>query len=83
MRNQWLPRRIADYVPVAQVKKLKADNVPIERDFTFGVARTLVEAEAPKQEVEEKHYVRPVEIQFLSVRASACGIHDTTDLNSL
>jgi len=71
MRNRWLPMRIADYVPEAEVKKLKADNVPIQRDFEFGVVKPLLETEAPKEEVQEAHYVRPVEIELLSVCINA------------
>lgn len=75
MRNRWLPMRLADYVPKAEVDKLKADNVPIQRDFEFGVVRPLVEVDAPKEDFEQTHYVRPVEIELLTVRT--CEIrHD-------
>lgn len=37
MRNAWYPRRIAEYVTAAPLKELKLKNVPIERDFAYGV----------------------------------------------
>ncbi|KAK5240257.1 hypothetical protein LTR16_010899, partial [Cryomyces antarcticus] len=37
MRNDWFPRRIAEYVTSAALKDLHARNVPIERDFEAGL----------------------------------------------
>ena len=70
MRNRWFPSRIADYVPAQQLKKLKAQGVDMQRDPTYGVQASLEEIDeddadyfaAPRQ-----HYVRPIEIDLLSV----------------
>lgn len=65
--------RLADYVPALQLKQLKAEGVTMTRDFEFGVQRQhtlLEEGEDAAESVQAKPYVRPVEIDFLSVRAS-------------
>ncbi|KAF2766398.1 hypothetical protein EJ03DRAFT_353991 [Teratosphaeria nubilosa] len=38
MRNEWFPRRIADYVTLPEQKTLRHNNVPVQRDFAFGAA---------------------------------------------
>jgi len=71
MRNRWFPARVADYVPAAQMKQLKAQESEIARDFTFGVRANLEEAEEEQELVARpKHYVRPIEIDVLSVSPS-------------
>lgn len=72
MRNKWFPQRMADYVPAAQVKQLKAQGVVIERDPLFGVQEPLKEVEENDEDAKAmfrpSDYVRPVEIEMLSVR---------------
>lgn len=36
MRNRFFPLRIADYVTQAERKAIKANNIPVERDYSFG-----------------------------------------------
>jgi hypothetical protein len=63
--------RLADYVPFMQLKKLKADGVPMTRDFEFGVQQPLQEVDEDdlgELQQKPKHYVRPIEIDVLSVR---------------
>lgn len=69
MRNKWFPARVADYVPAVQLKQLKAQDVDMTRDATFGVKITLEEAEedADAAQRPRQHYVRPIEIEQLSV----------------
>ena len=69
MRNKWFPGRVADYVPIPQAKRLKAQNVAIARDFAFGVDLELEEEEeeAADSTKQPKYYVRPIEIDILSV----------------
>lgn len=68
MRNRWFPSRIADYVPAVQIKQLKAQNVDIARDFTYGVRVALEEVDEEEDVIQQpKHYVRPIEIDLLSV----------------
>ena len=79
MRNRWFPKRIADYVPAIQLKQLNAEGVVMGRDFEFGMLRPRSQgeeegpAEVNKLELlsrlirHPKNYVRPIEIDFLSV----------------
>ena len=69
MRNRWFPARIADYVPATQLKQLKAQDVDMARDVTFGVRLNLEEADEEEGTLvkQPKHYVRPIEIDVLSV----------------
>jgi hypothetical protein len=69
MRNRWFPARVADYVPFTQLKVLKARDVAMERDFTFGVRLNLEEVEEEAEDLlaPKKRHVRPIEIDVLSV----------------
>jgi hypothetical protein len=69
MRNRWFPARVADYVPATQMKQLKAQEVDMARDFSYGVRLNLEEAEEEEDDFmkQPKHYVRPIEIDVLSV----------------
>lgn len=73
MRNRWFPARIADYVPIAQLKQLQAHDVDMARDATFGVRLNLEEAadDDDGPATQPKRYVRPIEIDVLSVRCMA------------
>lgn len=79
MRNKWFPARVADYVPALQLKQLKAQEVDMTRDTTFGVKIPLEEAEDDVElsQKPKQHYVRPIEIELLSVRIV---IHYTIEL---
>ncbi|PVH97026.1 hypothetical protein DM02DRAFT_616790 [Periconia macrospinosa] len=72
VRNRWFPMRVVDYVPLDEVKKLKAQGVEIVRDFNFGVAQPLVELEEEDEGFlqQKKHYVRPIELEMLSAERS-------------
>ncbi|KAF2133352.1 hypothetical protein P153DRAFT_381782 [Dothidotthia symphoricarpi CBS 119687] len=72
MRNRWFPARIADYVPFTQMKQMKAQEVLIARDFTFGVKVNLEEVDEDDQVFldQPKRYVRPIEIDVLSPERS-------------
>jgi hypothetical protein len=72
MRNRWFPARVADYVPFKQLKLLKAQEVDMQRDTTFGVRVALEEVEEEEEDLlaPRKPYVRPIEIDVLSVGAS-------------
>ncbi|KAK1818213.1 hypothetical protein LTR12_007365 [Friedmanniomyces endolithicus] len=37
MRNDWFPRRIAEYVTLPELKTLRTKNVAVERDFNFTI----------------------------------------------
>lgn len=37
MRNQFFPRRMAEYMTQAHIKEAGLENVTLERDFTFGI----------------------------------------------
>ncbi|CAG5149984.1 uncharacterized protein ALTATR162_LOCUS2509 [Alternaria atra] len=72
MRNRWFPARVADYVPATQMKQLKAQEVDMARDFSYGVRLNLEEAEEEEDNFmkQPKHYVRPIEIDVLSPERS-------------
>lgn len=47
MRNDWFPRRIAEYVTLPERKTMRAKGVAAERDFDFGLASNLSAPSAP------------------------------------
>lgn len=72
MRNMWFPMRKADYVSTTQLKQLKAQGVPMARDGDFGVFQALQEEpEDLGGMMQQKTYVRPIEVDLLSVRLPA------------
>ncbi|KAH7400663.1 hypothetical protein DE146DRAFT_653595 [Phaeosphaeria sp. MPI-PUGE-AT-0046c] len=71
MRNRWFPARVADYVPAVQLKQLKARDLDLSRDFTYGVRATLEEVEEDEEVVAFARQVRPIEIDVLSPERSA------------
>ncbi|KAK4542210.1 hypothetical protein LTR36_007058 [Oleoguttula mirabilis] len=44
MRNDWFPRRVAEYVTMPELKTLHVKNVAMERDFDFGITSLAKEA---------------------------------------
>lgn len=42
----WFPRRIAEYVTIPELKRLRINNVAMERDFEFGVTSLAKERDA-------------------------------------
>ncbi|UPX14680.1 uncharacterized protein EKO05_0005155 [Ascochyta rabiei] len=72
MRNRWFPARVADYVPFKQLKLLKAQDVDLARDTTFGVRVSLEEVEEDAEDLSlpRKPYVRPIELELLSPERS-------------
>ncbi|KAF1841996.1 uncharacterized protein K460DRAFT_177226 [Cucurbitaria berberidis CBS 394.84] len=72
MRNRWFPARVADYVPATQLKQMKAQEVDMARDFSYGVRLNLEEAEEDEEDLlrRPKHYIRPIEIDLLSPERS-------------
>ncbi|KAF9697123.1 hypothetical protein EKO04_004589 [Ascochyta lentis] len=71
MRNRWFPARVADYVPFKQLKLLKAQDVDMARDTSFGVRLSLEEVEEDEDlSAPRKPYVRPIEIEVLSPQRS-------------
>lgn len=79
MRNRWFPLRIADYVPATQLKHLKAEGVTMARDPDFGVRVALEEVEEDASDFlsQSRNYVRPIELEFLSVRTLCYVFRDS------
>jgi hypothetical protein len=50
MRNEFYPKKMADYVTKAQLRELGMENVELERDSTFGLGQQQA---APTTEPEE------------------------------
>src|SRR5687768_5032710 len=51
MRNQFFPRKMAEYMTQAQIKEAGLENVTLERDFTFGI-KDAESAKAVEPEVK-------------------------------
>lgn len=69
MRNQFFPRKMAEYMTQAQIKEAGLENVALERDFTFGL-KNVESANAAEPEVAPAP-VKPVavDLDLLSVSA--------------
>ncbi|KAK4495922.1 hypothetical protein PRZ48_013190 [Zasmidium cellare] len=46
MRNKFFPQRIAEYVPLSELRHLRANSVTIERDYVYGRDEPVQEAAA-------------------------------------
>jgi hypothetical protein len=68
MRNDWFPRRIADYVTQPGQKKLRLSNTAIQRDFNFGLA----------QPVEEEPTTEDLPPEFLGPRMSQSEVQEAS-----
>ncbi|KAK7710431.1 hypothetical protein SLS57_008395 [Botryosphaeria dothidea] len=69
MRNEWFPSRTADYITPAQLREIKAKDVSIERDHTFGIE--VVDAQEDKgPEVLEIAKPKAIEIEKISPQRS-------------
>ena len=58
---------MAEYVSASDLKELKQESIDIERNFTFGVEAPAQEIVNREDEEQSKPYVRPIELEFLSV----------------
>jgi hypothetical protein len=83
MRNRWFPACVADYVPAVQLKQLKAQELDFARDFSYGVRVNLEEVEEDDEVVAHQRYVRPIEINVLSVCDELSSYVAVTDKTSL
>ncbi|ELR02631.1 hypothetical protein VC83_01032 [Pseudogymnoascus destructans] len=74
MRNQFFPRRMAEYMTQAQIKEAGLENVTLERNFTFGIkdAGSLKAAEPEVKAAPAK--VVPVDLDLLSGEQAAATI---------
>lgn len=84
MRNEWFPSRTADYVTPMQLREIKANDVSIERDHTFGMEQVEVQGDKGP-EVLEIAKPKAIEVEKISVRAShraGCGSHWVRSLGS-
>ncbi len=70
MRNDWFPRRVAEYVTQVQLRELNLKEASFDRDITFGMVQ-----ETPEQE-EHPIEVPEVAVELLSV--SCCQISATS-----
>lgn len=46
MRNKFFPQRIAEYVTLSELRHLRANSVPIERDYVYGKDEPVKQAAA-------------------------------------
>lgn len=70
MRNYWFPRKMAEYVTVAELKRLDLQHMTFERDFGFGVSES---PEETKRKDDDDTFVNPFEVTLLSVRQTELG----------
>jgi len=61
MRNDFYPKKLAEYMTKSQLREIGMDNVAVERDSNFGIA----EDEAPIQEEEEAESSIAVDLDLL------------------
>ncbi|OBU01630.1 hypothetical protein VE01_00358 [Pseudogymnoascus verrucosus] len=75
MRNQFFPRKMAEYMTQAQIKEAGLENVILERDFTFGIvdAESLKAAE-PEVKAAPAKKVVAVDLDLLSGEQAAATI---------
>ncbi|KAB2577156.1 Ribosomal protein L9/RNase H1 [Lasiodiplodia theobromae] len=70
MRNGWFPRYTAEYITPAELLQLKANDVTIERDYTFGMEEAEVKQEEARAEVLEIATPKPIEVEGISPQRS-------------
>ena len=71
MRNEWFPRRIAEYVPQAEVRTLRLNNTTMERDVEFGIsdlAAQISKSAADKQKLKSQRESKPKKVKSPSSR---------------
>ncbi|EKG20247.1 Ribosomal protein L9/RNase H1 [Macrophomina phaseolina MS6] len=69
MRNEWFPSRTADYVTPMQLREIKANDVSIERDHTFGMEQVEVQGDKGP-EVLEIAKPKAIEVEKISAQRS-------------
>lgn len=68
MRNNLYPRRLAEYVTLAQLRELGLEDAILERDSTFGIGQAQPEAVDLEEPVEVfRPTPRSVEVELLAV----------------
>jgi hypothetical protein len=72
MRNDFFPKKMAEYMTVAQLREIGMLNAVVERDSTFGTAQRKLElpAQEPKQAAKQKDRPITVKIDLLEVRGT-------------
>lgn len=66
MRNMWFPRRVAEYVTIPELKRLRLNNVAMDRDFEFGVTSLAIERGLPPNANAEWQKDIPSDIKSMS-----------------
>ena len=77
MRNIFYPRRVAAYVSEEQLRDLRKREIPIERDFMFGIEKPKVEdsqdePSQPSQPSQKEVDVVDVQMDLLAVFWDPC-----------
>jgi hypothetical protein len=69
MRNDFYPRKMAEYITKEQLKKLGMEHVQLERDSTFGLA--LPEAQNTSELLLDEEHDKAIEVHadLLKVRS--------------
>lgn len=66
MRNIWFPGRIAAYVTVPEMKRLRQNNVSMERDFQYGVEAPIRKADESNESSGDWQKDIPGDLQAMS-----------------
>jgi hypothetical protein len=82
MRNVFFPNKQAEYMTVARLREIGMVDAVVERDWTFGMAKSKLElpaeeskeAENPKQSAEQKEAPVTVKIDLLEVKAHTISL---------
>lgn len=87
MRNIFYPRRVAAYVSEEQLRDLRAREVPIQRDFTFGMEKPTVEGSAEKTNVGDSTnkpslYTEPGKDLVVDVQMDLVAPRDASEIIS-
>lgn len=59
MRNKFFPKRIAEYVTLSELRHLRANSVPIERDYVYGKDEPVMEVAAGLTSIGESAMFSP------------------------
>lgn len=49
MRNEFYPRKMAEYITAAQLRELGLQDAALERDPTFGITQQQIASQKPRE----------------------------------
>lgn len=67
MRNQFYPKKMAEYVTKEQLKQLGLDHTQLERDPTFGISQPQAALEPEPEKIERAVEIHADLLKVVSV----------------